>query len=498
MVISSCFHIFLSFTCLGAISCTPVFLEKKAANGVLKRRIRANYFLEEIKPGNLERECYEEVCSFEEAYEIFKTKEKTVGVPKAISVNKFHWQCSENSSFSLLVFIVRVISHGDVNTCKEIRCENGGICIVIDGDNSCLCPPRFEGSRCEAEVFKCEYKNGGCQQYCTNRYHSASVQCSCARDYKLEEDGKTCEKIVDFPCGMKQYSPYRSRSLFDEMLPLNHTEEMDLNYMDLNETVAGSNATNHTFPEPGQAMNTDLRIVGGMLCRRGECPWQVYIHQKNDFGFCGGTLITDRWVVSAAHCFEEITPHHVTIGNFDKLRRDLDEQKILVEKLVVHPHFHSATFDSDIALLYLAQPAGLGAYATPLCLPNTNLAKLLLQEGNMGQASGWGNTRYLGRSSRFLLRVALPVVSYEKCMKSTSQVITDNMFCAGYLQEPMDSCRGDSGGPFAMHYKDTWYLTGVISWGERCAAKGKYGVYTRVSNYLSWIHDTVSSQNNTA
>lgn len=474
MVISSCFHIFLSFACLGAISCTPVFLEKKAANGVLKRRIRANYFLEEIKPGNLERECYEEVCSFEEAYEIFKTKEKTDEF-----WNKYNRQTN-------------------VNTCKEIRCENGGICIVIDGDNSCLCPPRFEGSRCEAEVFKCEYKNGGCQQYCTNRYHSASVQCSCARDYRLEEDGKTCEKIVDFPCGMKQYSPYRSRSLFDEMLPLNHTEEMDLNYMDLNETVAGSNATNHTFPEPGQAMNTDLRIVGGMLCRRGECPWQVYIHQKNDFGFCGGTLITDRWVVSAAHCFEEITPHHVTIGNFDKLRRDLDEQKILVEKLVVHPHFHSATFDSDIALLYLAQPAGLGAYATPLCLPNTNLAKLLLQEGNMGQASGWGNTRYLGRSSRFLLRVTLPVVSYEKCMKSTSQVITDNMFCAGYLQEPMDSCRGDSGGPFAMHYKDTWYLTGVISWGERCAAKGKYGVYTRVSNYLSWIHDTVSSQNNTA
>ncbi|XP_058846032.1 coagulation factor X isoform X2 [Acipenser ruthenus] len=434
MVISSCFHIFLSFACLGAISCTPVFMEKKAANGVLKRRIRANYFLEEIKPGNLERECYEEVCSFEEAYEIFKTKEKTDEF-----WNKYNRQ---------------------------------------------------------TKVFKCEYKNGGCQQYCTNKYHSASVQCSCARDYRLEEDGKTCEKIVDFPCGMKQYSPYRSRSLLDEMLPLNHTEEND--YMDLIETVAGSNATNHTLPEPGQAMNTDLRIVGGMLCRRGECPWQVYIHQKNDFGFCGGTLITDRWVVSAAHCFEEITPHHVTIGNFDKLRRDLDEQKILVEKLVVHPHFHSATFDSDIALLYLAQPAGLGTYATPLCLPNTNLAKLLLQEGNMGQASGWGNTRYLGRSSRFLLRVALPVVSYEKCMKSTSQVITDNMFCAGYLQEPMDSCRGDSGGPFAMHYKDTWYLTGVISWGERCAAKGKYGVYTRVSNYLSWIHDTVSLQNNTA
>ena len=71
------------------------------------------------------------------------------------------------------------------------------------------------------------------------------------------------------------------------------------------------------------------------------------------------------------------------------------------------------------------------------------------------------------------------------------QVITDNMFCAGYLEASRDACSGDSGGPFVVHYRGTWFLTGVVSWGERCAARGKYGVYTRLGNYLGWIQDTM-------
>ena len=71
------------------------------------------------------------------------------------------------------------------------------------------------------------------------------------------------------------------------------------------------------------------------------------------------------------------------------------------------------------------------------------------------------------------------------------QVITDNMFCAGYLEASLDACSGDSGGPFVVHYRGTWYLTGVVSWGEKCAARGKYGVYTRLGNFLNWIRDTM-------
>lgn len=71
------------------------------------------------------------------------------------------------------------------------------------------------------------------------------------------------------------------------------------------------------------------------------------------------------------------------------------------------------------------------------------------------------------------------------------QVITDNMFCAGYLEASKDACSGDSGGPFVVNYRGTWFLTGVVSWGEKCAARGKYGVYTRLGNFLNWIRDTM-------
>ena len=71
------------------------------------------------------------------------------------------------------------------------------------------------------------------------------------------------------------------------------------------------------------------------------------------------------------------------------------------------------------------------------------------------------------------------------------QVITDNMFCAGYLEAAKDACSGDSGGPLVVHYRGTTFLLGVVSWGEECAAKGKYGVYTRLANFLSWINKTM-------
>jgi secreted trypsin-like serine protease len=71
------------------------------------------------------------------------------------------------------------------------------------------------------------------------------------------------------------------------------------------------------------------------------------------------------------------------------------------------------------------------------------------------------------------------------------QVITDNMFCAGYMEAARDACSGDSGGPLVVHYRGTTFLLGVVSWGEKCADKGKYGVYTRLANFLSWINETM-------
>ncbi|OCT80993.1 coagulation factor VII-like [Xenopus laevis] len=235
----------------------------------------------------------------------------------------------------------------------------------------------------------------------------------------------------------------------------------------------------------------NVRIVGGMRCELGQCPWQVLIRNSRGSGFCGGSLISSRWVLSAAHCFESQTAHHVTIGDYDTYRRDMDEQKIAVLQVFPHPHFLAEFYDHDIALLFLRSPAFFGEYSRPICLPSPGLGNMLTQEGQTGQVSGWGATRQFGPYTRFLLKVRLPIVSQDTCMASTENILTGNMFCAGYKEGVKDACSGDSGGPFAVLFHDTWFLVGVVSWGDGCAEKGKYGVYTRVGNYIAWIKETI-------
>uniref|UniRef100_A0A8C4DTL6 Coagulation factor VII n=1 Tax=Dicentrarchus labrax TaxID=13489 RepID=A0A8C4DTL6_DICLA len=463
-----------------------VFLDASAAGQILRsssRRRRANsHFLEEMLPGDLERECYEENCSQEEAAEIFQTKEKTL---------EFWYK------------------YTNFNPCRTNPCLNGGMCTEDRGDFMCLCPPQYHGKTCDSVVLACLYRNGGCMQYCRDLLGGAGVQCGCADGFKLDPDGYSCSQTESFPCG-RQHSvlSYHSHSLWSRSELVNTTVETDAmlddnstdswestetmeELMTVNATSEGSegNRTEQRGEDRGQEEGK-TRIVGGVLERRGGSPWQVLVHRSDGYGFCGGTLVSDRWVVSAAHCCEE-TADHVTIGDLDKQRPDPGEQLIKVQKVFIHPHFHSFTFDSDIALLYLARPVVRGPTAVPACLPDPHLSKYLLQVGNRGVVTGWGVTHYLGKSSRFLRKVTLPVVSYKDCTASTEQVITDNMFCAGYLDVSVDACSGDSGGPFVVNYRGTWFLSGVVSWGEKCAAKGKYGVYTHLGNFLNWIRNTM-------
>ncbi|KAL2095859.1 hypothetical protein ACEWY4_008007 [Coilia grayii] len=481
-------HVCLHVSCGLSVACLftcilwlgAVFLEPHKASGLLRaRRPRANSFLEEIRPGNLERECYEEMCSQEEAFEIFQTKEKTM---------EFLYKYQE------------------INHCRFNPCLNGGICAVDRNEYQCLCPPRFEGKNCETEVFDCEYKNGGCLHYCSS-WDRTTVTCSCAEGYELEEDGKSCRPTVKFACG-KQWADipyYRSLDTSDTELLYTPTNPNSTHSDWDNSTTGEANSNNTEKGSVNDGYDIDLleleandtRIVGGQLQKQGGSPWQVLIRRTDGYGFCGGTLINNRWVVTAAHCLQN-KADHVTIGDYDKMRTDPGEQKIAVARSIAHPFFHDYTFDSDIALLYLAEPVTFGPFAAPACLPNPNLFRHLVRDGTTGIVTGWGAMRYLGRSSRFLRKVALPVVDQMKCMGSTEQIITDNMFCAGFLNREQDACSGDSGGPYVVNYRDTWFLVGVVSWGEKCAAEGKYGVYTRIGNYLNWIRDTISDHERSA
>lgn len=161
----------------------------------------------------------------------------------------------------------------------------------------------------------------------------------------------------------------------------------------------------------------------------------------------------------------------------------------------MHENYTSHNANNDIALLRLASPIVYTPYALPACLPIRNLAEHGLWAIRLHTVSGWGRRSENGPTSHILQRLKVPRIPTQQCVEESGVVLTNNMFCAGYIEGRQDSCKGDSGGPLVTKYKKTFFLLGIVSWGKGCARPGNYGIYTRVSNYLQWIHNRTATPN---
>jgi len=256
----------------------------------------------------------------------------------------------------------------------------------------------------------------------------------------------------------------------------------------------------------GLAKRVVNRIVGGNVTEINEYPWQILMY-KNGWQHCGGSIISDRWIMTAAHCVEDKNPtkYQIILGEHDvQDGQEADSMTIGVEKIILHNRYNSKTFNFDFALMKLKKNIDFKKHphVRPICLPSADAGDFA---GEKAIVSGWGDTSEEGHSSNVLLEAEVNVMSNRECVKNTlynSDQITEVMMCAGIVKGGTDSCQGDSGGPLiSSSGKDgvtpgqNYELIGVVSWGDGCARKGYPGVYARMTEVISWINSNAGSLN---
>uniref|UniRef100_A0A3Q3RV82 Transmembrane serine protease 3a n=1 Tax=Mastacembelus armatus TaxID=205130 RepID=A0A3Q3RV82_9TELE len=237
--------------------------------------------------------------------------------------------------------------------------------------------------------------------------------------------------------------------------------------------------------ECGSRTQYNTRIVGGNISKPGQFPWQVSLRFNGEH-LCGGSIITSLWILTAAHCvygFADPSMWTVQAGLTEQLVHGA--QSLAVEQIIYHAHYRPKGLDYDIAMMKLATSLTFNGI-DPICLPNHGEE---FEEGTMCWISGWGATEDEGDTSVVLRFAIVPLLSTKTCNQPEiyKGLISSWMICAGYLEGGIDSCQGDSGGPLACEESSVWKLVGATSWGIGCAMRNKPGVYTRITQSLSWI-----------
>ncbi|XP_056095765.1 trypsin-like [Rhinichthys klamathensis goyatoka] len=243
----------------------------------------------------------------------------------------------------------------------------------------------------------------------------------------------------------------------------------------------------------GQAPR-NTKIVGGENAVVGSWPWQASLHRISTAShFCGGSLINKDWVLSAAHCFQSITESNVKIYLGRQLQSGSNPYEVskTVTRIITHPSYSTSTQNNDLALLQLSSSVTFSDYIRPVCLA---AAGSVFAAGTGSWITGWGKLNSGDTSiPNTLQEVQIPIVSNSVCNTAYRGSITSNMLCAGVNEGGKDSCQGDSGGPMVSKNDSQWIQSGVVSFGQGCAQPKYPGVYTRVSQYQSWISSQISS-----
>lgn len=256
------------------------------------------------------------------------------------------------------------------------------------------------------------------------------------------------------------------------------------------------------------------RIYGGTKTELDEFPWMALLGYRTRNGGityqCGGVLLNNRYVMTAAHCITGAIETQVgtlvtiRLGEYDK-RTEIDcvedtcadkPQEIPVHMAVAHPGYSDKNKNryDDIGIARLAQRAVYNYYVQPICLVNNQVR---LDAGNKVYVAGWGKT-LSGQNADVKEKLGMDIFNKNECIgkyRNLGATISDRQICAGGTFAA-DTCRGDSGGPLMrLRPEGIWESVAVVSFGHGCGMDGWPGVYTSVAHYIDWITSTIRSTN---
>jgi len=261
--------------------------------------------------------------------------------------------------------------------------------------------------------------------------------------------------------------------------------------------------------ECGMTRAGSNRIVNGRPAKKNAWPWLAALGYTDPntgevLYLCGATLITNKHVVTAAHCVRDdmvtvLLGEHVLGNDTD----GANPEEYNVTRMIKHENYNSRTFENDIAIVEFDKEVTFKTGIQPACLPS--ITPGLLNDSFVSEGviiAGWGATSFRGPTSNILLQGIISVVTNQECRDKFSQFnnveIGETKICARDKNDRIDACQGDSGGPMVVLKKSgdnrfRYHLIGVVSFGYRCAVKGFPGVYTRVTEYDQWIRNTVNT-----